>query len=60
MKQEREEIFRSLLLASQLGWWMVGAVLAGFLLGYWLDSLAQTHGVLIILFTLLGIVARGW
>ena len=60
MKQEKQEVYRSLMLATQLGWVMVAAILAGFLVGYFLDTRFKSHGVLVILFTLLGIVGGGW
>ena len=59
-KDERAEMVRTLLLVSQLGWRMIGSILAGFGIGLYLDHRFGTKGWFMVPFLLLGIAGGFW
>ena len=60
MDKDRQELLRTLSLAGQIGWRMVGSILVGFGLGLLLDRWFGVRGPFLIPFLLLGIGAGFW
>ena len=55
-RADRTEMFRTLVQVSQVGWRMVGSILAGFGLGLLLDRHFRTGGWLLVPFLICGII----
>lgn len=59
-RRERAKQLGSVILVSQLGLTMVGSILLGLLIGFYLDKWLDTKPVFIIIFILLGVVGGGY
>ena len=59
-RRERAKQLGSVILVSQLGLTMVGSILLGLLIGFYLDKWLNTKPVFIIIFILLGVVGGGY
>ena len=58
--KETRKIFEQLVLVSQLGLTMVGCIVLGFAIGYYLDKWLGTKGIFLTIFILLGIAGGGF
>lgn len=58
--KDYKDLMDQLTLVTQLGLTMVGSILLGFAVGYYLDKWLGTKGVFLTIFILLGIIGGGW
>ena len=54
--KKRRDFVEYLALVSQVGLTMAGSIVFCFMVGYFLDKWLNTHGILLVIFILLGIV----
>ena len=58
--QQDTQLIKDLAIITQLGFIMAGSIGLGFWAGYKLDAWLNAHGVMLVLFILLGIFGGGW
>jgi len=58
--QKSTKIYEELSIVTQVGLTMAGCIGFCFWIGYKLDAWLQTHGIVLVIFILMGIAGGGW